>query len=66
MSRHNRWAYMANSQHKSANDDCPECTEPSRSYHQGAKTVNGVTTVRYACEHNHAWTVTEDGSKPSE
>ena len=59
MSRHNRWSYLGTDLHNPPNNDCPECTEPSKTWHQGAKTVDGVTTRRYKCEHLHMWQVTE-------
>jgi len=34
-----------------------ECEVPSRTYHQGAKTVDGVKVTRFKCEHLHEWKV---------
>jgi len=64
MSRRNRWAYMANPNYNPPCDDCPECKEPSKIYHQGAKTVQRedgtyVSITRWACEHSHEWNVEE-------
>lgn len=59
MSRYNRWAYMGRDAHNPPTTDCPECSEPSKTYHLGAKTVNGVATRRYGCEHGHEWRVTD-------
>ena len=38
---------------------CPECTAPSRVWHQGAKTVDGVKYTRFECDQGHAWTEEE-------
>ncbi|MCB9678331.1 MAG: hypothetical protein H6737_24730 [Alphaproteobacteria bacterium] len=65
MSRRNRWAYMAQPGFNPPNEDCPECDGPSKTWHQGAKTVDGVKTTRFVCEHGHEWTV-RDPPKPAE
>ena len=65
MGRSNRWAYMGDPRHNPPNDDCPECTEPSKTYHMGAKTVtredgSRVAITRWECEHKHEWETTEE------
>jgi hypothetical protein len=51
------------------NNDCPQCTEPSRTYYIGAKrvTLDGVAykQTRYECEHKHPWTVRVEVVSPS-
>lgn len=65
MGRSNRWAYMANPNFNPPNNDCPDCSEPSKTYHQGSRTTFDdkgqplTKSTRYACEHHHAWTVEE-------
>lgn len=54
-----RWDYMGRPGFNPPNDLCPECKEPSKVYFIGGKTVDGLTTYTYACEHHHRWTVTE-------
>ena len=51
-----RWAYMSRPGFKTPDTRCPECTEPSRSFYIGGKTVDGKTQHRYQCEHGHEWT----------
>ena len=55
---------MADPRHNPPNNDCPECTSPSKTHHQGAKTVindDGSHTkiTRWECEHQHQWSVEE-------
>ena len=57
MSRRGRWDYMGEARHNPPSDDCPECEAPSKTFHQGAKTVDGVKFTRFICEHRHEWTV---------
>ncbi len=59
MSRGNRWAYMSAPGYNPPNDDCPECVAPSKTFHIGSKTVNGVARHRYRCERGHEWVVEE-------
>lgn len=54
MSRH-RWDYMGRPGFNPPNNDCPECTSPSKTYYIGGKTVDGVAQHRYKCEHGHEW-----------
>lgn len=61
MARKDRWAYMANPLYNPPNNDCPECTEPSRTYFKGGRTENGVAVYTYACEHHHRWTQPTQG-----
>jgi len=55
----NRWAYMRAPGYNPPNDTCPECKTPSKTYHIGSKTVDGVAQYRYQCEHKHEWLVKE-------
>lgn len=57
MSRRGRWDYMGEARHNPPSDDCPECMVPSKTFHQGAKTVDGVKITRFLCEHRHEWSV---------
>lgn len=59
MSRSRRWNYMRDPGYNPPSDRCPVCTEPSRVWHQGAKTVDGVKRTRWACDHGHEWVVEE-------
>ena len=54
-----RWGYMSAPGFNPPNDTCPECVVPSRTWHVGSKTVNGVVRHRYRCEHEHEWIVEE-------
>ena len=54
-----RWDYMGEPGYNPPNDDCPDCTEPSKTYHLGSKTVDGVKITRWYCENKHTWTVKE-------
>lgn len=42
------------------NSDCPECSCPSRTYHIGSKTKDGVATHRWKCDMGHEWILTEN------
>ena len=66
MARHNRWAYLGRPEHTLPNTDCPECTEPSKTFHKGARTKEGVTTKRYGCENDHEWRVNESEEDAAE
>ena len=60
-----RWDYMGEPGYNPATDDCPECVEPSKVFHQGAKTVtndDGTRTAitRWECQHKHTWETKED------
>lgn len=62
--RSNRWAYMRAPNYNPPNDDCPQCTSPSKTYYMGGKTVTTEghapqTVHRWKCEHGHVWTVIE-------
>ena len=57
--RSRRWNYMAQKNYNPPSDACPECEEPSRVWHQGSKTVDGVKYTRFKCDHGHEWTVEE-------
>ncbi len=57
MSRSGRWNYMGQESYNPPNLSCPECTDPSRVFHRGAKTVEGAVRTRYMCEHQHEWVV---------
>ena len=46
---------MGRPTHNPPTDKCPECTEPSKTYFIGSKTVDGVVQTRYQCEHGHEW-----------
>jgi len=64
MSRSNRWAYMGQPNFNPPTNDCPDCTEPSKTFHLGAKTVTNedesrTAVTRWACEHQHEWEVHE-------
>lgn len=65
MSRSNRYAYMAHPKYNPPNNDCPECTEPSKTFFIGSRTTfddQGKPTAkitRYACEHQHEWMTEE-------
>ena len=67
MGGRDRWAYMGQPGHNPPNDDCPDCTEPSKTYFIGAKTVfetqDGVevkvSVTRHHCEHHHEWVTRE-------
>lgn len=59
MGRSYRWAYMADPRYNPPNEDCPECTEPSKTYFIGGKTVDGVAQYTWHCEHGHRWVVEE-------
>ncbi|MEZ4315992.1 MAG: hypothetical protein R3F61_00740 [Myxococcota bacterium] len=59
-SRSKRWAYMGEPGHNPPSDRCPECEQPSKVYHLGSKTVDGVKITRYGCENDHEWEVRED------
>ena len=54
-----RWTYRAAPGFNPPREDCPECQAPSRCFHVGSKTVDGVVRHRYACEHGHVWFVEE-------
>ena len=58
MARAYRWAYMSQPNFNPPNNDCPECSEPSRTYSIGGRTENGTSLYTYRCEHNHTWTTT--------
>ena len=45
---------------------CEECTEPSHTYHIGAKTVEGVVITRFVCANDHRWTRRSGEEKRSE
>jgi len=56
---------MGDPRHNPPNDDCPECIEPSKTYHMGAKTVaredgSRVAITRWECEHKHEWNTEEE------
>lgn len=49
---------------KTPNNDCPTCTEPSKTYHRGAKTVintdgSHTAITSWCCEHKHEWDTEE-------
>lgn len=52
-----RWAYMARPDYNPPTNDCPTCTEPSKTYMVGSKKVDGVISHRWRCEHQHEWIV---------
>jgi len=54
-SRTNRWGYMAIPGYNPPNNDCPECTEPSRTWSRGARSVDGKAQYRYVCDNGHEW-----------
>lgn len=56
MARTYRWAYMGLPGFNPPNNDCPECTEPSRTFFIGGRTLNEVTSYTYRCENKHEWT----------
>ena len=58
MSR-NRWGYMAHPKYNPPNDLCPDCTEPSKTFHIGGKMVDGVSQQRWRCANGHEWIVRE-------
>ena len=51
----NRWAYMGQANYNPPNDDCPVCTEPSRTTCIGGKRTEAGPVQRWRCEHLHAW-----------
>lgn len=61
--RSNRWAYMGLPHVNPPNNDCPECTEPSKTHFIGGKTVeeDGKKVAHYTwkCQHGHGWLVKE-------
>lgn len=57
--RSGRWAYMGREGHNPPSRLCPECTDPSKAWYIGAKSVDGATHHRYRCEHGHSWIVVE-------
>ena len=59
MATFHRWDYMGRPTHNPPTDDCPQCDRPSRTHHQGSKTVDGVKITRFVCEHGHEWTERE-------
>lgn len=59
MAKKNRWTYLADPRFNPPNDDCPECTEPSRTYSVGGRTVDGVAEYFWRCEHRHEWVIRE-------
>jgi hypothetical protein len=67
MGRSRRWAYLGRPDHNPPNDDCPECSAPSRTYFLGSRLVPdpegphgfGWTERAWTCEHQHRWTVRE-------
>ncbi len=67
MSKHRggRWAYMLAPGFNPPNDNCPECTAPSKTHHIGGKTVGGVSQQRWKCELGHEWIV-RDSPPPAE
>ena len=54
-----RWDYMGHDNFIPLTEDCPECIEPSKTFFQGSKTVDGTCITRYRCEHDHEWVTTE-------
>ena len=46
---------MAHPNFNPPNDKCPECTEPSKTFFIGGRTVDGVSQYRWECEHKHEW-----------
>ena len=60
MARSNRWAYMGQPNYNPPNNDCPECTVPSKTYFIGGKTVDNVAIYTWTCEHSHRWEVREN------
>jgi hypothetical protein len=61
-----RWAYMAAPGFNPPNNDCPECAEPSKTYHIGDKTVDGVPQQRWRCQHGHEWIIRPVQAAPSQ
>ena len=46
---------MAQPNFNPPNNNCPDCTEPSKTYFIGGKMVDGVSQFRKQCEHGHEW-----------
>ncbi len=65
MSRSGRWNYMGQDTYNRPTDACPECDVPSRTFHQGEKTVDGAKRTRFKCEHGHEWVVWDPPRDPS-
>lgn len=59
MARAYRWAYMAQPNYNPANNDCPECEIPSKTYFIGGRTENGIAIYTWACQYHHKWILTE-------
>lgn len=55
----NRWEYMRMAGYNPPSDDCPTCLTPSKVWHAGASTKDGVTSTDWLCEYGHRWTTTE-------
>ncbi len=57
---------MAHPDFNRPNDDCPECTVPSKTRLVGGRTEDGVGIYTWTCEHEHRWEIREvrQGSKP--
>jgi len=43
------------------NNDCPVCTEPSRTFFIGGKRSARGAVQRWRCEHQHEWVKTVEG-----
>jgi hypothetical protein len=56
-----RWAYMGQPNYNPPNDDCPVCTEPSRTHFIGAKRTEAGAVTRWRCEHLHEWVKLSEG-----
>lgn len=57
--RNNRWAYLGDPRTNPPNDECPECTVPSKTYYIGGRTVDGVAYHTKKCQHGHEWVIEE-------
>lgn len=54
----NRWDYMRQPGYNPPSDACPKCEEPSRVWHAGASTRDGITSEDWTCDRGHRWTTT--------
>jgi hypothetical protein len=61
-----RWNYMGAPGFNPPTEACPQCAAPSRTWHVGARTVDGQVIRRHRCEHGHAWVQVEERPEPGE
>lgn len=55
-----RWNYLRDPRFNPPNLNCPECTEPSKTYEIGSRTEGGKKIATWACSNGHRWLLTED------